>query len=401
MKIKEIEELTGLSRENVRFYEKQGLLNPLRGENGYRGFTKEDVITLKRIKFLRSLNLSLEEIKAIHNQSDNLKDTLSKKINALDNQKNSLEVSSKVCKKLIDHDVEYSDLDVDLYLNDIDNQILNSDVIPQVKEPVRRFIARLLDLTLYYSLIVIVTFISPFIDLNYSETKLVTILMVISLLIMLIVEPLFISLFGTTPGKSILGLYIKDIDENKLTYSKAIQRTAKVLIYGMAFNIPIIGEYCLYKSYLLCMNENLSWDKSNIVSLKDKKGYRYVLSCVLLISLSFTNVFCTRTSMMPVNKGELTVSAFSYNFNTYADNYGFEDMFKLDRNGNWDDGTYASNVDSILYPDLQFRLSNQNIQEISFSTTIKNTSKTPPNYQDIMSLIVVSYMKAQDSYSIF
>ena len=36
MTIKELEALTGLSRANIRFYEKEGLLSPLRRENGYR-----------------------------------------------------------------------------------------------------------------------------------------------------------------------------------------------------------------------------------------------------------------------------------------------------------------------------------------------------------------------------
>ncbi len=55
MTIKELEERTGLSRANIRFYEKEGLLSPLRRENGYREYTEEDVQTLQRIKLLRSL----------------------------------------------------------------------------------------------------------------------------------------------------------------------------------------------------------------------------------------------------------------------------------------------------------------------------------------------------------
>ena len=48
MTIKELEALTGLSRANIRFYEKEGLLSPLRRENGYREYTEEDVQTLLR-----------------------------------------------------------------------------------------------------------------------------------------------------------------------------------------------------------------------------------------------------------------------------------------------------------------------------------------------------------------
>ena len=36
MKIKQVEELVGITRKNIRFYEEQGLLNVERAENGYR-----------------------------------------------------------------------------------------------------------------------------------------------------------------------------------------------------------------------------------------------------------------------------------------------------------------------------------------------------------------------------
>ncbi|MCD7757787.1 MAG: MerR family transcriptional regulator [Clostridiales bacterium] len=39
MKIKEAEDRLNLSRDSIRFYEKQGLLSPRRGSNQYRGTT--------------------------------------------------------------------------------------------------------------------------------------------------------------------------------------------------------------------------------------------------------------------------------------------------------------------------------------------------------------------------
>ena len=41
MNIAEAERRTGLSRANIRFYEKEGLLTPTRGENGYRDYTED------------------------------------------------------------------------------------------------------------------------------------------------------------------------------------------------------------------------------------------------------------------------------------------------------------------------------------------------------------------------
>ena len=48
MTIKEVEQKTGLSRSNIRFYEKEKLLNPVRNErNGYREYSFEDIFLLR------------------------------------------------------------------------------------------------------------------------------------------------------------------------------------------------------------------------------------------------------------------------------------------------------------------------------------------------------------------
>ena len=40
MKINQVEELVGITKKNIRFYEEQGLLNPDRNpENGYREYS--------------------------------------------------------------------------------------------------------------------------------------------------------------------------------------------------------------------------------------------------------------------------------------------------------------------------------------------------------------------------
>ena len=56
MKIKDVEERTGLSRSNVRFYEKEKLIEPSRNEsNGYRDYSENDVENIKKIAYLRTL----------------------------------------------------------------------------------------------------------------------------------------------------------------------------------------------------------------------------------------------------------------------------------------------------------------------------------------------------------
>lgn len=49
MKIKQVEELVGITRKNIRFYEEQGLLNVERAENGYREYHTADIARLQEI----------------------------------------------------------------------------------------------------------------------------------------------------------------------------------------------------------------------------------------------------------------------------------------------------------------------------------------------------------------
>lgn len=55
MKIKDMERQVGVTKANIRFYEKEGLLSPARGENNYREYTEEDREVLEKIKDRKSV----------------------------------------------------------------------------------------------------------------------------------------------------------------------------------------------------------------------------------------------------------------------------------------------------------------------------------------------------------
>lgn len=63
--IGEVSGRLGLSRDTIRFYEKKGMIHPVKLENGYRSYTYEDVRKLLSIMFYRRLNFSLEDINCI------------------------------------------------------------------------------------------------------------------------------------------------------------------------------------------------------------------------------------------------------------------------------------------------------------------------------------------------
>ena len=43
MTVKEVEQLTGMTRANIRYYEMEGLMLPKRNANGHREYSESDV----------------------------------------------------------------------------------------------------------------------------------------------------------------------------------------------------------------------------------------------------------------------------------------------------------------------------------------------------------------------
>lgn len=60
--IGDVANLMGLSRDTLRYYEKRGILNSQKGENGYRYYTDQDISRLVGILYHRKMNISLEDM---------------------------------------------------------------------------------------------------------------------------------------------------------------------------------------------------------------------------------------------------------------------------------------------------------------------------------------------------
>ena len=70
MYIQEAAKLSGTTKKAIEYYCLKGLLNPQSTENGYRDFTDEDVVCLKKISLLRTLGVPVEEIRELLSKND-------------------------------------------------------------------------------------------------------------------------------------------------------------------------------------------------------------------------------------------------------------------------------------------------------------------------------------------
>lgn len=101
MKINEVEEIVGITKKNIRFYEEQGLLSPRRNkENGYRDYDEADVKTLEQIKLLRKLGLPLEEIRMMQSGSCTVADSMRRHLVSLEREEQNLKQSMELCMLL-------------------------------------------------------------------------------------------------------------------------------------------------------------------------------------------------------------------------------------------------------------------------------------------------------------
>ncbi|WP_027294629.1 MerR family transcriptional regulator [Robinsoniella sp. KNHs210] len=122
MTIKEVEEELNVTRANVRFYEKEGLLTARRNPiNGYRDYSRENIETLKKIIFLRKLNVPIEEIKLVQLEKLSMEEMLHKQADSLEAEIKQLEQSRWICLELVkNQDFDYANLTVERYEDAVD-----------------------------------------------------------------------------------------------------------------------------------------------------------------------------------------------------------------------------------------------------------------------------------------
>lgn len=119
--IKEAEELTGISRQNIRYYEKMGLLNPKRDAgNGYRKYDEEDIERLKAILLFRKLDMPLEEIHKLLDCEIDLQQALDTQKVYLQKEKQKLEAALAFCDTIQEQDL--AELDINRCLQEIEEQ---------------------------------------------------------------------------------------------------------------------------------------------------------------------------------------------------------------------------------------------------------------------------------------
>lgn len=121
MTIKEVEDRTGLARSNIRFYEKEKLIAPARNDrNGYRDYSEKDVENIKKIAYLRTLGLPVEEIRSLISEKITLKEAIEKQKEVLEGQITDLKLAKVMCEKMLEAgSLSYEELQIEQYVTNV------------------------------------------------------------------------------------------------------------------------------------------------------------------------------------------------------------------------------------------------------------------------------------------
>lgn len=293
MHIKDVEQRTGLSRANIRYYEQEGLVHPARRKNGYRDYSQEDLETLLRVRLLRRLDVPIEEIRAMQAGKRSLSEALSQRLAALRRREAQARTDQSVCRAMQADHACYDTLDAEKYwrLLYTPPQAAAAAARTDRQEPCpwRRFLARGLDMLLCSSSVALAL---------------------------------------------MLGLTVEQPDGRRPTWGQAYAYTAMAVVYGIALNIPVLRLWRLRRSYLDCRDGlEMPWEGELLCQSRDIPWWRWALlpaawGLVILAIIGGSNIL-----LMPANSGRLTVEEFAENFNQMA--RVTDSPLRLHSNGAW------------------------------------------------------------------
>lgn len=104
MTIKEVEEQTGITRANIRFYEKEGLLTPGRGSNNYREYGNDDVEHLRRIRVLRMMGVSVCQIRELMEKPQQFAALMDSRVRQIEREVEELNFVKDLCMEIRDRE---------------------------------------------------------------------------------------------------------------------------------------------------------------------------------------------------------------------------------------------------------------------------------------------------------
>jgi len=408
MTIRELEAKTGLERSNIRFYEREGLVVPVRLENGYRDYSEGDLQLLIKIKLLRRLDFSLDAIRALRDGEEKLDAALARRLEEIYAQKQELDARERVCRRMKQDGAEFGTLDAQRYLQEFSRPLGNEPILrPAVPAtdrveptfcPFRRFFARALDTALIQLVPLSVLTLVFRCNLMGLAPVWDWALAAAACLLLIPVEAFLISRFGTTPGKWLMGIRLEHVDGRKLTYEEALDRAKQVFWKGQGAKLPIVTLWRNWRSYKNYVEYGLDWDYEVHIAAKPNHaagaaGYFAVYAAVMVLMTA-----AVLEPARPIHRSsDLTLQQVVENYNYLSKFYSEPTRFLRE------DGTFSeppANVIEVLSKQSQFEFTEQDgvVTAVSLTETCEAPMSVSFLGNDRAVFMAMAFAGADDGY---
>ena len=426
MLIRELEQMTGLDRATIRFYEREGLITPTRAENGYRTYGEADCDTLLKVKLLRQLGMPLERIKELQQGSADLSDVLTEQIAALEKQIQDSSRAREVCLEMKERSSTYTALDARYYLDELKkpSATWKPQPVPEFHQkvplhPWRRYFARRIDLLilriLIFYLFTVVLRIRPINSIFYTLVG----LEIVSHLALVPIEGLLLHRWGTTPGKWVMGIRVETVNGGNLLPSVAMMRAWAILKDGFGYTIPVYGLWTQYQSYKEYIEDgSVFWDRQYETEIQFDEQFdlrKKILIAMMAAAMAICIGLTVHDGLKPVHRGsDLTVAQFAENYNDLVELRAIENNLPiyetnfLTPEGKWytsENGMFMGTTLTSNYPGPEFLVENGTIDAIIYRVSYGNIMALEVFETQPMNLVMTA-VQAQDwvsfgNYSIF
>jgi len=124
MLINEVQYKVGLTKKSIRYYESEGLLKPKRNSNNdYREYDEEDLKDLRLIKFLRELNVPINDIKKLKEKELTLNECMKDRMKKMEEIENNFARVKNMCNEIMNSNTDFEHIDITKYSEEMN--ILN------------------------------------------------------------------------------------------------------------------------------------------------------------------------------------------------------------------------------------------------------------------------------------
>lgn len=393
----EISRVYGVELSSIERFRSNNLITPRRLEDGSLVYSEADGEMLQKLVLLEIAGVSENDFVKLRSKEITLKLLLERQMWRLEDGC----LAKEICKDILEEEGDLRSFDALKYLERLKAYehepekilIYSLNYRNQVFRPWRRYFARGLDIYIYQLILDAILGFVFHVNLS-NEGWLVRIVgTLVTVVMMLLIEPLLLNRFGTTFGKWVFGLRVEKADGSLLSYIDGLRRTWGMIGKGQGYEIPIYNLVRLYKSYKLCKAKEVQpWDEGISYTIKDTKWYRVVAFILLNVIIVFISYVMLRVQQLPPNRGDITLEQFAENYNYYCKYYDVNDRFYMDQNGQlvdkYSDGEVPFDKENILLiselgtvfiydpteemPNYNYRIENAYLKEVSFVYSLEN-----------------------------